>query len=164
MKYKKIKVFFNGERLRDIYPHASKFQVFKWKIRKFFRKVIIASFCVGVVFGAFKIGSIVAADTVYTVNQVMPKQSEYPVLDRIAKCESGNTHIDPKTGQVLVRGNTNKTVDVGRHQINETYWGKKATELGLNIYDEKDNRKMAEWIFLNVGTSPWNASMKCWNK
>lgn len=38
---KSVPVIWNGKKLRDVYPHASKWQVFKWKVGKFFRKVII---------------------------------------------------------------------------------------------------------------------------
>ena len=82
------------------------------------------------------------------------------VLKRIAKCESGDTHFD-KNGQVLVRGNTNRSVDVGRYQINSV-WFAKATELGLNVFDEEDNQKMAEWLFENRGTEDWYLTKKCW--
>jgi hypothetical protein len=93
-------------------------------------------------------------------------QIEAPVLDRIAGCESqGNrnskgTHFD-KNGQVLMRSNTNRTVDLGKYQIN-TIWFAKATELGLDLTRENDNKKMAEWIYANRGTGDWSASAKCW--
>ena len=163
---RKIKVFFNGERLRDLYPHATRFQVLKWKIRNFFRKVVIASFVIGVIYGAFKIGSIVSADTVYTAKEITKEVQviNAPVMDRIAKCESNSNHYDPKTGQVRTEPNKNGTVDIGYYQINEFYWGAKASELGLDLTKEKDNKKMGEWIYANVGTEPWSASRPCWNR
>lgn len=91
------------------------------------------------------------------------EEKAVPILDRIAECESGNTHFDPKTGQVLTVGNSNKTVDLGRYQINEHYWGAKATELGLSLYDEEDNETMAKWILANYGTEPWVHSKGCWS-
>jgi hypothetical protein len=86
-----------------------------------------------------------------------------PVMDRIAKCESGNSHIDPKTGQVYMVANTNKTVDVGKYMINSV-WHKKAKELGFDITKEVDNEKMAYWIYENMGTEAWVYSKHCWNK
>lgn len=86
-----------------------------------------------------------------------------PVMDRIAKCESGNSHIDPKTGQVYMVANTNKTVDVGKYMINSV-WHKKAKELGFDITKEADNEKMAYWIYENMGTEAWVYSKHCWNK
>ncbi len=62
---KKIKVFFHGERLRDIYPHATRWQVFKWKLRKFVRKLVLVSTAVSIVYGAFIAGSSYFPKTVY---------------------------------------------------------------------------------------------------
>ena len=39
------------------------------------------------------------------------------VMDRIAICESGGKHYAP-SGQVIMRSNTNNSVDVGKYQIN----------------------------------------------
>lgn len=36
-----MKVIVNGKRMRDIYPFASKWQVFKYRVRKFFRRVCL---------------------------------------------------------------------------------------------------------------------------
>jgi hypothetical protein len=47
---KKVKVLWNGKHLRDVYPHANWFQVLKWKVGKFFRKVVIVSIVVGLVY------------------------------------------------------------------------------------------------------------------
>lgn len=86
-----------------------------------------------------------------------------PILERIAKCESGGSHYDAN-GQVLMVANTNKSVDVGKYQINNKVWGKKATELGFNLVVEEDNHSMAKWIFYNRGTEDWKYSRKCWVK
>jgi hypothetical protein len=47
---KSIKVYWNGKHLRDMYPHANGWQVFKWKVGKFFRKVFIVAVVVGLVY------------------------------------------------------------------------------------------------------------------
>ena len=101
--------------------------------------------------------------TLVEVAQAEGVEQSIPILDKIAECESGNMHFDPKTGQVLTVGNTNKTVDIGRYQVNEHYWGTKATELGLDLFDEEDNETMAKWILANHGTEPWVHSKGCWN-
>jgi hypothetical protein len=98
----------------------------------------------------------------YAVQEKMIEvESQAPVMDRIARCESGNTHY-AKNGQVLVMGNSNKSVDIGLYQINQKVWGSKATELGYNLFDEQDNKAMAYYIFKHHGTEPWYASSKCW--
>lgn len=86
-----------------------------------------------------------------------------PVLARIAQCESNKSHYG-KNGQVLVVGNTNKSVDVGYYQINMQIWGAKATELKLNLMVEEDNKKFGEYLYATLGTEPWVWSKKCWNK
>lgn len=157
-----IKVFWHGKRLRDIYPHATWFQVLKWKMYRFFRKAMIASMVVGAVWGAFKIGTSLPGETTYAVQEKfveVPRKS--PVLERIAHCESNNTHY--KDGQVIFNVNTNGTVDIGKYQINSV-WNKKATELGLDLTKEKDNEAMATWIYENRGTGDWSASMRCWQR
>ncbi len=93
---------------------------------------------------------------------IVEVKPEAPVLKRIAVCESNNKHHD-KNGQVLMRSNTNGTVDVGRYQINSV-WFKKASELKLDVTKEGDNQKMAEWIYENRGTGDWYASKDCWSK
>ncbi len=85
-----------------------------------------------------------------------------PIMDRIAKCESGGKHFDTN-GQVLMRSNTNRSVDLGKFQIN-TVWFAKATELGLDLNKEEDNEKMAYYIYHNHGTQPWYSSEHCWSK
>ncbi len=83
-----------------------------------------------------------------------------PVLVRIANCE-GVTQFD-KYGNVT-RGKINKS-DVGRFQINEKIWGSTAKKLGFDIYTEKGNTDMAQWLLANYGSTKWFLSAKCWNK
>jgi hypothetical protein len=105
-------------------------------------------------------------------NEVIPtveaESNLAPILQRISNCETtGNpnkagSHWD-KNGQVLMRSNVNKSVDVGLFQINSV-WFKKATEMGLDITKEADNTKMAQWIYENRGTGDWSSSANCWRK
>ena len=85
------------------------------------------------------------------------------VMERIAKCESGGKQFGP-SGQVLVVGNVNKSVDMGKYQINISIWGSKATELGFDLTTEKGNTEMAYWLYANYGTEPWVHTKSCWNK
>lgn len=109
----------------------------------------------------YQAGAFFHPQIAYADREVPVEVIHSPVLDRIASCESGNTHYD-KNGQVIVRANTNKTVDIGRYQINSV-WSAQAHKLGLDLTKDEDNKEMAEWIYLNVGTSPWSASQKCWH-
>ena len=151
-----------GQRLRDVYPHATRFQVIKWRVREGL-KWLLRMFTMGTIGSTVAIAIFMAgqySSPVHLTAQTVMEQFDSPVLSRIAKCESGNTHFD-KNGQVLVRANTNKTVDVGRYQINSV-WFSKATGLGLNLFVEKDNEAFARWLYANEGTQPWYSSAKCW--
>ena len=102
-------------------------------------------------------------EKIVTKEVLVERPITYPVLERIAQCESGNSHVD-KNGQVLMVGNTNKSVDIGKYQINNALWGKKAKELGLDLTLEKDNEAFAIYLYKTYGTEPWVWSKKCWNK
>lgn len=162
---KMLKVIYNGDYLCSIYPHASRFQVFKYKTAIVIRRVLIASFVVGCAYGIFLAGRVTTEPIQVFADREIIKEvkGKAPIMDKIAICESGGNHIEKSTGQVVMRSNTNKTVDVGKYQINSV-WFKKATELGLDITKEVDNEKMAYWIYENRGTGDWYPSVKCWNK
>lgn len=164
---KPLKVFWNGKLLREVYPHATPFQVFRFKLYRLTRKLAIVASIIAIVYTAFLLGSKLNPATVYTKAEVIKEvDTPSPIMQRIAGCESqgsaklSGTHFD-KNGQVLMRSNTNKSVDVGKYQIN-TVWFAKATELGLDITLEKDNEKMAYWIYKNRGTGDWYSSRSCW--
>lgn len=163
---KSLKVFYMGERLRDIYPHATRWQVIKFRIRTFFRRVLqvlsVATAGGLVIYLSFLAGQVSTPEKIMAITRL--EQREFPVMDRIAVCESSGSHFSKTTGQVLAVGNTNKSVDVGKYGINLQTWGSKATELGYDIFTEEGNKKMAEWIYANHGTEPWYASKSCWNK
>lgn len=48
-KFKSVPVSFNGKKLCQMYPHATWFQVLKWKIKRFIRKVIILTIFAGMI-------------------------------------------------------------------------------------------------------------------
>lgn len=103
------------------------------------------------------------AQIVYQSKEVVVQvEADAPVLDRIAKCESGNTQF-AKDGQVLVHVNKNGTWDVGKYQINSIHGGT-ATKLGMNLYTEDGNTAFAKWMYANLGTGDWAASQSCWKK
>lgn len=114
-----------------------------------------------------------ASATPQTTENIEKDKIEIDVLKNIADCESGQrnkhgraikgtaTHY-AKNGQVLLNPNKNGSVDVGIMQINDDVWGRKATELGLNIMEEKDNIAMGEYIHEVRGTQDWYSSKSCW--
>jgi hypothetical protein len=139
-----------------------RFSSFKIKLARFTKRVMFVMGTISVIGWSIVIGSHLMPITVYAEKEVVKEvKGHAPVMDRIAKCESQNSHINPKNGQVYMLANTNKTVDVGKYMIN-TVWHKKAKELGLDITKEVDNEKMAYYIYENHGTDAWNASSNCW--
>jgi hypothetical protein len=145
--------------------NGMKWYNFKLKVKTFFKKLafwfVVILIAVGV--GQYVRWAYPTEVIKEVVKEVIVNQDiSYPVLDRIAQCESGNKHLD-KNGQVIMRGNTNKTVDVGVFQINSV-WFAKATELGLNLTVEKDNREFAKYLYTTRGTEDWVYSKKCWAK
>lgn len=157
-----MKIYYMNRRING------RFDSFKAKVKRFFHAVLVTIVAGVVLFIAFTTGA--ATFSTSRVEAVMtPALINSPVLDRIADCESGNhgkagtaTHYD-RNGQVLMRGNKNGTVDIGKYQINSV-WFAKATALGLDITKEVDNKAMAEWIYLNKGTGDWVYSSDCWKR
>jgi len=139
----------------------------KETIKNGVRILIIVALLVATVLAAFLIGAYTFSTSTVEANNVLvitPLKS--PVLARIADCESGNgkkgTATQFRNGEVLLHANRNRTTDIGKYQINMAVWGKKAGELGYNLSTENGNTKMAEWIYLNKGTSAWRFSKHCW--
>ncbi len=85
------------------------------------------------------------------------------VREKNGKGVQGSASQYGKSGQVLMTGNNDKTVDVGKYAINSV-WYKKATELGYDLTTEKGNHDMAMWIYTNRGTGDWSASASCWKQ
>lgn len=141
--------------------YVGRFTSFKIRAKRFLRKVFQLSMLGLALYVAFLFGRY-TTPTETIVNVVKAESKIPPIMQKIAECESKNQHFD-KNGQVLMRSNTNRSVDVGRYQIN-TVWFAKATEMGLDITLEKDNEKMAMWIYENRGTRDWYSSQSCWSK
>lgn len=159
-----------GKRLKDIYPHATKWQVFKYKVGRFLRKLFWTSAGVCALYLAFQVGVYLHPNMVYAEKEIQVQvDGDFPVLQRIASCESvGNVSKEAKQfdskGRLIKHANTDGSVDIGKNMINDRTWEAKAVTLGYDIYTEKGNDDMAKWIYKNIGTSPWSASMKCWNR
>ena len=159
-----IKVFMGNKRLKDIYPHATRWEVVKYRVGRFFRKVFIVSGTLAVLIGAFYLGGFLNPTTNIKAVEVIKevKRQDIPaVMQRITACEAPKGHYE--NGQVLLRANKNGSVDVGKYQIN-SIWFKKASELQLDLSDEKDNETFALWLYENRGTEDWVWSKPCWQK
>ena len=106
-----VKVWYMGKRLKDMYPHATGWQMFKYKVKKFFRRLFIWTAIITSIWGIYKIGGLMNPATIYTKAEVIKEvEVRAPIQDRIAGCESeGNrnskgSHYD-KRGQVRLGAN-----------------------------------------------------------
>lgn len=166
----KTKIFYGNQHITSFNcdgKRYTRFGLIKMKVAQFIKRTIIVSLIVVIASyiatgSYFYAKSSISPVTVWAKSIVeVPIKEISPVLARIAKCESGGVHT--KDGQVIFNANTNKTVDIGKYQIN-SMWNKKASELGLDLTKESDNEKMAMWIYENRGTGDWYSSQSCWNK
>lgn len=89
-------------------------------------------------------------------------------LKRICSCEStGSPNNEPRhfasDGSVL-RGKVNPN-DIGQCQINIdpeiTDWLRISQSVGLDVFEEEDNARMAQWIYDHYGSQPWSWSAGC---
>lgn len=162
---KLTKIFYGNQYVKSFRVGITKWQIFKYKAKILIKRAVIASFIIGLVYGSFHLGRATTEPVRVYADKIVEVEikGKSPVMDRIAKCESGGSHIEKSTGQVVMRSNTNKSVDIGKYQINSV-WFKKATELGFDVTTEKGNEAMAYWIYENRGTNDWYASKDCWSK
>ncbi len=174
---KAVKITFLGQPLRSVYPHASKWQVAKYKMFRALRWLLIRTGIAAAAFtaltGAYFYGqltapNISASNTIVQAAAAAPVDKIAPVMERIFKAESGNTHF-AKNGQIIYNINLHGkkcsecTLDLGLAQINVDIWGKKATELGYDLTKEEDNRAFAMHLYATQGTSPWYSSQGAQN-
>lgn len=175
---KSIKVFFNGKRLRDIYPHATAWQVFKYRVRQFFRKLILLSFSLLGLYVTFTLGSKFAPDTIYAVqekqivvNTLNDKIDEIKeeALDALKACESSKYGEDDG----IIIFDSNNKASIGLYQFQKatvihyykTIYDKDITpkEAVLIALDESRSRQLAKDIIFGVknGEGNWyNCSQK----
>ena len=100
--------------------------------------------------------------TVQTIEEyVRDYFADEPILADIAKCESRMRQFD-KSGSVL-HGEV-VFEDLGLMQVNESYHGKIAEKLGLDLYTIQGNLAYARYLCEKEGSTPWNSSKACWGK
>lgn len=117
---KKLKVFYMDKRLKDIYPHATRFQVFKYKLARFVRKVVICSFILGAIYGAFQVGRITtepilvkAEDKSATLYAQKVDALKTKVVAEIQSCESAGH----KEADGIIIFDTNNKASIGTMQF-----------------------------------------------
>lgn len=176
---KPLKVFWNGNRLKDVYPFATRFQVFKFRVKRFIRKTII--FILVTVTAILSAGYLIEIKTPAEVirtteyitadNDLKAKIIELKseVLDKLKKCESGELTEDSG----LIVFDSNKVASIGLYQFQvktvigyykalygKDITGKEAIEIALS---EEKSRKLAEDIIFGEkdGINNW---YNCKNK
>ncbi len=165
-KFKAIPITYLGKPLHQVYPHATRWQVIKYKFFKAMRWLLIRTGIAVAAFtalsGAYFYGQ-VTAPNLTAINQitVVTIKDTAPILKKICMAESG-CHQFAKSGLPVMHANKNGSVDIGKYQINSAAWGTKAHELGYDLLTEKGNEDMATWILENKGTDPWFSSSNNW--
>ena len=94
---KTLKVFHNGQRLKDVYVGASRYQVFKYRLARFIRKTVLVlvllSIYSGVFYALVKSGQGVSYTAIVQAKEVDTLKDKIEVLknevlDTITKCEN----------------------------------------------------------------------------
>lgn len=141
---KKIKVTYLGQRLKDIYPHATRFQVLRWRFNRFMSKVIIIGGFIGYVASAYMIGQMgnpepVLAQTDTFNSRVETLKNE--VVEKLAGCEANGFTSDD--APIIL--DSNKEISLGRWMYQRDtviYYVKK-------LYGQDITRKEAVLIALD---------------
>lgn len=162
---KKVTVKHNDKVYKYMYLNDTPKDILKYKLHQF-KNLTLRTLTIGFVgYTVFTMGQsipstkhIANADTnhqITVIDKTLPL-----ILQKICTAESPTGH-HKANGTVAHYVNTNKTIDIGKCQIN-SIWEAKAVELGYNIYTEQGNEDMALYIFNNYGSEPWYSSKTKW--
>lgn len=162
----------NGKKLCQVYPHATKFEVFKFKFKRFFRRLFWILLTLAILFGIFKAGSYYNPAMIYQVSErevvvdnltgKIDELKENLVTD-IMKCESaGYTEDD---GIIIFDSNKKASIGVYQFQIDtvvyyyKTLYNQDITkkEAIIIAIDENKAHELATDIIFNTdkGLSNW---------
>lgn len=94
--------------------------------------------------------------------QVRTYFKDAPVMVRIAKCESGFLHYDPKRPSRLRKNPDPRSSASGVFQILLKTHGPDARKLGFDITTIKGQLGYAKHLYKQRGTRDWNESRACW--
>lgn len=164
---KTIKVSWNGKRLKDVYPYATKWQVVKYRVKRLVRKCLIVSLGMAIVYGAFLVGQASRPIEIKAEQDTLGlkvNELKGALLDQLKACENGE-------GAVIVF-DSNKKASVGSYQFQidtvkhyyKAFYGqelstKEAVLLALD--DEKARDLASKIIFEKNGLNNWyNCSKK----
>lgn len=144
---KSFKVFQGSKRLKDIYPHATKWQVFKFKTARFLRKLFLIS-AIAVV--AFFVAKTWYPDTTYAVQEKLVmvdtlgkkvEELKSDLLSDLSACESGGH----KESDGIIIFDSNNEASIGQYQFQI----KTVQHYYKVIYNQTITRKEAVLIALD---------------
>ena len=174
---KKLKVTWNGKKMCEVYPHATRWQVLKFKVARFMRKLGWCFVSVGFLWLVYLAGTFFGAterilflDREVKVDTLSTKVRELKeeVLDGLKACESGGA--EESAGLIIY--DSNKVASIGSYQFQvktiiyyyKTLYDKEITkkEAVLIALDDVRARELAsDIIFKADGLKNW---LNCANK
>lgn len=167
-----LKVTYMGEPLKNIYPHATRFQVFKYRLALLTRRTLMAVFALGLLYGAFFTGRVTtspifvnAEDKSQYMFDSKIEQLKNGVVDEILSCESAghsedngivvfDTNGKGSFGQLQFQKDTvihyyktlyNKTI-TGKEAVLIAMDTQKARDLAKDIMFETKNKAGKDWV------------------
>ena len=172
---KKLPVYWQGKKLRDVYPHASRFQVFKYRtgmfLTRLFKWTLVSSMIAGSIFASYKMGEQAAPEKITMAYQEklvnsLPEKIESlksKVIEDLKSCESkGYKETD---GIIILDSNNKMSIGLLQfqkktvtHYYKELYQKdislKEAVEIAL---DEKKASELAKDIIFKTdkGLTNW---------
>ena len=158
---KKTKIFYGNQLVDSTYVGVTRWYVFKYFTIKYTKRTMKVLSVICLMGWSAYFASNYIPRTVYADKEIIKEVTPVsPVMQRIAKCESGNNHYG-KDGQVIVHVNKDGTYDQGKYQINSIH-NAAAKKMNLNLMVEKDNEAYAMYLYTNEGTGDWYSSRSCW--
>lgn len=163
---KSIKILYNGQPLRNIYPHATRWQVIKYRTCRFVRKCVIGTVATGSLAGAAMIGGQFLPSETYTatstpviIDNLTPKidNLKAKTLSTLKACESSG--YSENDGIIIFDSNAKASIGLYQFQkatviyyykalYGKTITGKEAVLIALD--DEKAGA-LAEDIIFKAG-------------
>lgn len=114
-----LKVIYNGEFLCNIYPHASKFKVFKYRVARGMRIAVIQIMIAGATLGVYTAGQsavtptyVKAEDKSSQMYQDKVEALKDAVMSKLSQCESAGH----KESDGIIIMDTNNKLSIGNYQ------------------------------------------------
>lgn len=140
-----------------------------------FVSFMVTSFYAGALWRVYNPMPVAEAQTLSFIGTTTPTVD--PVTDQLHRIEFAESHDNQfcttdaithglctksEEGMVLMRANSNNSVDIGIAQINNKAWGAESVKLGYNLYTQDGNEKMARYILSTTGLKAWSSSKQVW--